>query len=269
MAGIFEKYVILTDLDGTVFDGQLNILEKDIAAIRHFIENGGTFGVSTGRIMVSAMPLISRMPVNAPCIFSNGGVIMDTATREIKHCNYLPPNGRDALKVIMKRFPNLRAAVLMGDDFYNVTEFHDGETPFSLDVPSTIESDVNEIPDGWYKVLMNVMDHPMEEVVAFCNGLSYPGVRFMPTTSYYQEILPAQNSKASGNRKLLEVMGWKDKTLVAIGDFYNDLEMIADADIGVAVAAAPDEVKAVADLVVCDVHEGAMAELIQYLEQRK
>ena len=68
MAGIFDQYVILTDLDGTVFDGQLNILEKDIEAIRYFIDNGGTFGVSTGRIMVSAMPLINRMPVNAPCV---------------------------------------------------------------------------------------------------------------------------------------------------------------------------------------------------------
>ena len=32
----------------------------------------------------------------------------------------------------------------------------------------------------------------------------------------------------------MEVMGWQDKTLVAIGDFYNDLEMIRTADIGVA-----------------------------------
>ena len=64
-------------------------------------------------------------------------------------------------------------------------------------------------------------------------------------------------------------MGWQDKTLVAIGDFYNDLEMIKDADIGVAVAAAPDQVKAVADLVVCDVHQGAMAQLIHHLEERK
>jgi len=265
VAGIFDKYVILTDLDGTVFDGQLNILEKDINAIDFFIKNGGTFGVSTGRIMVSAMPLIKRMPINAPCVFCNGGVIMDTATGEIKHCNYLPDNGRDALKVIMKRFPNLRAAVLKDDKFYNVTEFHDGETPFSMDVPSTIESDVNNLPNGWYKVLMNVMDHPMDEVVAFCDTLNYPGIRFMPTTTYYHEILPEQNSKASGNRKLLEVMGWQDKTLVAIGDFYNDLEMIKDADIGVAVAAAPDAVKAAADLVVCDVCEGAMAQLIEYL----
>ena len=62
-------------------------------------------------------------------------------------------------------------------------------------------------------------------------------------------------------------MGWQDKTLVAIGDFYNDLEMIRTADIGVAVANAPDDIKAQADMVVCSVLEGATADLVSKLEK--
>ena len=267
MSGIFEKYVILTDLDGTVFDGQLNLLEKDIEAIKYFTANGGTYGVSTGRTMVSANPLIGRLPTNAPCIYNNGGVIIDPKTNDVKYCNYIHPDARKALKEIMNRFPNLRAAVLMGDHFYNVTEFNDGERPFCLDVPETIAADIDKIPDGWYKVLMNIMDHSMEEIEAFCKTLDYPEIAFMVTTSYYYEVLPKENSKARGNRKLMEVMGWQDKTLVAIGDFYNDLEMILTADIGVAVANAPEDIKAQADIVVCSVLEGATAELISRLEK--
>ena len=55
MAQLFEQYLVLTDLDGTVVDEALNILPRDIEAISYFIANGGTFGVSTGRVMVSAM----------------------------------------------------------------------------------------------------------------------------------------------------------------------------------------------------------------------
>jgi len=80
MAQLFEQYLVLTDLDGTVVDEALNILPRDIEAISYFIANGGTFGVSTGRVMVSAMPLVRRLPTNAPCVFLNGGAIMDPHT---------------------------------------------------------------------------------------------------------------------------------------------------------------------------------------------
>lgn len=267
MPGIFDQYVILTDLDGTVFDDDLNIHPKDMEAIRHFIRCGGTFGVSTGRVMVSALPLIAKLPVNAPCVMCNGGVIMDTVTGEYKHKTIIDPSARAALKQVMARFPNLRASILAGDEFYNVTEFHDGLTPFSADVPYTVEADVDTFPDGWYKILMNIMDAKMEEVDAFCQTLDYPKLRFLATTGYYYEILPAEVNKARGNRILMDVMGWQDKTLVTIGDFFNDIEMIRDADIGAAVGAAPAEIKAAADLVVCGIEDGAMADLIGRLEQ--
>ena len=265
MSALFEQYVILTDLDGTVYDDDLNLHPKDLEAIRYFIENGGTFGVSTGRVMVSALPLIAKLPVNAPCVMCNGGVIMDTATGEYKHKTIIDPSAREALKLVMARFPNLRAAILAGNEFYNATEFNDGLKPFSADVTYTVPVDVNTFPDGWYKILMNIMDAPMEEVDAFCKTLNFPKLRFLATTGYYYEILPAEVNKARGNRILMDVMGWKDKKLVAIGDFFNDIEMIRDADIGVAVAGAPDEVKAAADIVVCGVTEGAMADLISRL----
>lgn len=269
MPGIFENYLILTDLDGTIFDGDLNLLEKDVEAICHFTANGGTFGVSTGRVMVSAKRLVDRLPVNAPCVYGNGGIIMDPRTGDYKYRSFLTPKTREALKRIMAHFPNLRAAVLMGDEFYNVTEKYDGQNPFSLDIPQTTPAELDDLSDGWYKVLMNVMEYPMEEVAAFCATLDYPEISFKPTTTFYYEMFPIENNKARGNRRLQELMGWQDKTLVAIGDYFNDLEMIVDADIGAAVASAPREVREKADLVVCDVHQGAMAELIARLEARE
>lgn len=269
MSGIFENYVILTDLDGTVFDDKVHVLPKDINAIRYFTKNGGLFGVSTGRIMVSALPLVRQLPVNAPCVFGNGGIILDTCNNEYIDRSFLPASAREALKKIMSQFPNLRAAVLYADGFYNVTEFNDGLKPFSLDVPETITAELDDLPDGWYKVLMNIMDTPMDEVDVYCKSLGYSDLRFMPSTSFYYEMLPFQSTKANGNRRLMNLMGWQDKTLVAIGDYYNDLEMIQEADIGVAVAAAPKEVQEAADFVVCDVHSGAIADLISRLEQMK
>ena len=57
--------------------------------------------------------------------------------------------------------------------------------------------------------------------------------------------------------------------MFAIGDYYNDLEMIKIADVGAALAESPDEVKAVAKKVVCEAKNGAVAEFIDYLTERK
>lgn len=55
----------LTALDGT-------IPERNIEAIRYFIENGGIFTVNTGRSFVSFQPFLATVPVNAPLLLMNG-----------------------------------------------------------------------------------------------------------------------------------------------------------------------------------------------------
>ena len=54
---------------------------------------------------------------------------------------------------------------------------------------------------------------------------------------------------------------------MASGDYKNDAAMIRNANLGVAVANALDEVKAVADLVVCDNNSAPISEVIDYLEK--
>ena len=50
-----------------------------------------------------------------------------------------------------------------------------------------------------------------------------------------------------------------------IGDFYNDLELIRDADFGAAVYAAPDEIKQLANYVTCTCEDGAVADFINQI----
>lgn len=55
------------------------------------------------------------------------------------------------------------------------------------------------------------------------------------------------------------------KTIFAIGDYTNDLELLQEADIAIAVANALPEVKAAADYVICSNDEDAIAYLIDVL----
>lgn len=60
------------------------------------------------------------------------------------------------------------------------------------------------------------------------------------------EILPEGVSKASGLAVLTEKLGIGPEEIVAVGDNYNDAEMLQYAGMGVAMGNAPDDVKRLA-----------------------
>lgn len=63
----------------------------------------------------------------------------------------------------------------------------------------------------------------------------------------YLEIMPAQASKASAAKLILEMYNIPREESIALGDNFNDKEMLIYAGKGIAMGNAPDEIKAVAD----------------------
>lgn len=67
-----------------------------------------------------------------------------------------------------------------------------------------------------------------------------------------------------------KTLGLSMKQVFGIGDNFNDVSMIRDAGIGVAMGNAPDEVKAIADFVTDTNVNGGVAKAIwRVLEQEK
>lgn len=103
------------------------------------------------------------------------------------------------------------------------------------------------------------------EDIARSNGqASTP--RFITTFSkpHFLEIMPAGVTKGEGLRHLCEHLEIPMAQAVAVGDSYNDIEMLQEAGIGVAVANAPAKVKHAADVVSQrSAGEGAVAEVVE------
>ena len=60
------KY-IFADVDGTLGIGGIGIPEKNRLAIRKYVEEGGSFGVCTGRSPDSVKGFIGDLPINIEC----------------------------------------------------------------------------------------------------------------------------------------------------------------------------------------------------------
>jgi hydroxymethylpyrimidine pyrophosphatase-like HAD family hydrolase len=72
-------------------------------------------------------------------------------------------------------------------------------------------------------------------------------------------------SKSNAIRFLIERMGFDRSEVIAMGDNYNDKEMIRFAGMGVAMGNAPDEIKQVADYVTDTNNEDGVRKALEKL----
>ena len=83
----------------------------------------------------------------------------------------------------------------------------------------------------------------------------------------FLECYSIHAGKDNGIRKAMELAKLEGKTLVCIGDFYNDESMLRIADIPACPSNAPDGIKTLCKMITCDNNEGALGDLIERLEQ--
>ena len=77
------------------------------------------------------------------------------------------------------------------------------------------------------------------------------------------EFSPTEANKGTGMLALAELLGVPREATIAVGDADNDLPMLRDAGLGVAMGNANERVRAAADVVVADNDHGGVAEAIR------
>ena len=85
----------------------------------------------------------------------------------------------------------------------------------------------------------------------------------------YFELLNKTANKGVALKKLGQMFNIDEKNLCAIGDYYNDVELIDGAGISCYAETAPDELKKTADFISCNCEKGAVADFIEYIEKLK
>jgi Cof subfamily protein (haloacid dehalogenase superfamily) len=81
----------------------------------------------------------------------------------------------------------------------------------------------------------------------------------------YLEILPTGVNKAKALAVLTEALGHNLSQVAAIGDAANDLEMLSEVGLAIAMGNASSEVKLIAEWVVSTNDEGGVAQAVQWL----
>ncbi|HEX2926250.1 MAG TPA: Cof-type HAD-IIB family hydrolase [Ruminiclostridium sp.] len=261
----YSKYLIVSDLDGTLINSQHYISQENLNAISCFTKGGGSFAVATGRTRDNIRPYIKNLILNSPCILYNGGGIYSFEQEKFLFTDFLD---RDAVKdyIIhcMMKFKSMAVEIFSPKSMYIITPEHIVDPYVESEQQIFLRATLEEvIKTDWIKILLYDSPEILQKAQEAMKDFSLSdklGCVFSQV--FYLELMKKNVSKGSALARLKKLPPYKDKTVIAVGDYDNDIEMIRAADIGIAVGNARECVKNSADMVTVSNDENALYEII-------
>lgn len=276
--------LVVMDIDGTLVVGGTEIIDNVIEQLRRLKHHGIQFSVATGRTLHGARKVVDQLlgvrATMPPVIAYNGGVMaLPDASTVLNRLTLEPETYRQL--IIEARRRDLQAFVYVCQqrlDLMPVEEVYGEANLFSCP-----ERDFNGMPLRWVEDLRSVSadviaallasSDPTADLQQTAEELSSKfGERLRITSSggRHLEIAHADSTKLKALHRLARATGCTLDEVMAIGDNFNDLEMISGAGCGVAVANAPAQVRAAAK-VVCErsAAEGVVEALRRLLDERR
>jgi len=248
--GAYDGYYLYCDLDGTLLDDDKRISEENRVAIRSFVEQGGRFGVATGRVPSIIGAVEHELPVNAPCILYNGAGLYDLSERRFLAMHPLDRTrtARVAARLIELK-NNTCVQVFTDSTIYEINPDQRNDPQTAIERIPITAAPFESVSGPLLKVLIAHTASDLDDLHAALeqDGM-FEGLTAFRSSDSYLELVAAGVSKGTTLEDVRARCSDVTKIL-AIGDYNNDLQMVTLADIGGAPANAIDEVKAAADIV--------------------
>ncbi|MCZ8511341.1 Cof-type HAD-IIB family hydrolase [Paenibacillus filicis] len=267
---LFSGYLLVTDMDGTLLGADKSISPDNLAAIERFTAQGGRFTLATGRIASSVRRYAEQLPLGAPAILCNGAMIYDFASGETVWERMLPVSDAEGIiQRMLSLYPQIGVEIYpKGWDvpfFRNeneVTQRHERMEKFRRRADSAPAEPWIKVLFAWEPARLDAITPHLQELTGSAE------VEWIRSDDKYLELLAKDSTKGHALEALTRRLGMDPAKSIAMGDHLNDLEMIRRAGVGVAVANAHPELRAAAGHHAKHHEEHAVADVIEWLEQR-
>lgn len=264
----FKDRLLICDMDGTLLDSSSRLSKENKMALDRFVAGGGLFTVATGRMEKSVMQYLQDLPVNLPAIVYNGAAIYDFRTERMLWQDNLAPGVIEPVKEVMERFPEIGVELYHGGMTYFIRENRYTYEHMLRERFDPIITSVDDVPQPWSKVILAWEPDRLPEVEKFLMGFRtlFSQVYSEPQ---FLELLNLNTSKGNALKVLIQMLGLDHTCVIAMGDNLNDMELIREANVGIATGNAHTALKAAADLC-CSHHDlNAVSEVISWIESGK
>jgi HAD superfamily hydrolase (TIGR01484 family) len=274
--------MVALDIDGTLVGHDMLLSERLVAAVGEAVRRGVKVTLATGRMPSSAVVFANRLGLEEPIIGHQGAIVRAMPTG-LRRRTVAPPPNRGRIGRILSHQPMpaevIREAVRWCFDnglnpHINTVErmIVQADDPNVADYSAYLGTDAETVED-----LARDIRTPMSKVIA----VGEPGLpmaligearrvfagRANATVSHprFLEFVADGVSKGRAVAWLAHRNGIAPGQVLALGDALNDVEMIADAGHGAAMASAVPEVQLAARYIADPVDQDGAAALLEAL----
>lgn len=283
--------LITIDLDGTLLNRYGEVTEYTKNIIKQVTQKGILVVLASGRISESVLTIAKEIGANKYYISGNGSVLYDMKKNEILYENYL--NKEKVLEIIELCEKNsiyyniyTESSVIAKSLNYNVAFYNYENTKKSSDKKTDINivedmysyiknSNINKflkiticdeskiVFSSIIKKIKNIEDIDVLEVSHMSQKKIKTGTKEVEVGYFYTEVSSKNVDKWFAIEKVMQIENIKKEEVMALGDNNNDIIMIKNAGLGVAMGHSNDEVKKVADYITENNNEDGVAKAIE------
>lgn len=246
--------VLAVDLDETLLRSDMSVSQRTLEVLAAWQAAGQRLVIATGRPPRSARKIPEAL-LHLPCVCYNGAAIYQNG--ELFYSRAIP--AADTWQIVnslLAAMPDSRVGVEIDDILYVNRPTDRPGTQFTADLLAMRARPAAKI--------IIALDEYLKAIPS-ANGLP-PTAQVLLSEKYaVAQIMPSQASKAVALRHLMDKWGVAMEQVAAFGDDVNDVEMVEQAGLGVAMDNAVAEVKAVAKRITASNDEDGVALVVEEL----
>ena len=248
----FSAKILFSDIDGTLLNSQHEMPQAVAKAIRKVEKQGIPFVFVSARMPKSIRRIQAAAGGHSPVIAYSGALAQDQEGNCLFEEIVPAKTAVSICGMANAAFPNICVSIY-GGDHWMVLDPED----LWVREEASITGLCAEQGSSWQAICAKIPVHKI-----FCMGMpseilrlekavldAFPNCDGYRSKDTYLEIVSSAASKANALRLFCGRYQYPVETSLAFGDYYNDVEMLRAAGLGVAMGNAPEDVKAAADAV--------------------
>ena len=257
--------LIALDLDGTLLNSAKQLTERNRRALERAAERGVEIVPSTGRFFGGMPQAVRELPFVRYAITINGAAVYDAAEKRDVYTAEMTAAAATDIMAYLDTLPVIYDCY-MDNWGWMTASMRDRAEEYTPDphyirmirelrrpVPE-LKAFLRESGKGVQKVQLFTMDMALRQRLLRELETLFPDIAVSSSVPNNIEINHTRANKGSALLALAERLGIEKARTAAFGDGLNDVPMIREAGVGVAMGNAPENIRALADAVAdtCD-----------------
>lgn len=268
----FSDWLIVSDIDGTLNNKARKLPERNKKAIERFVSNGGHFTLASGRNPQSMEKHFKNLPIKGtPAVVINGAGVYDFDKHEMIYFSAMSEGAMELAVQAAEKFRAVDVLIIAKDMIYVTGTGWFGKFFVAVDkLEHRHIKNIREVPrENWGKVIFSGLPFHIKKVKKHFEAICSSELTLMSSSIASFEILAQNTHKGTAVLKLAEILGIDNSHTGAIGDYFNDYDMLKTVGVPACCGQAPDELKEISEFVACHCNNGAVADFIEYIETKK